>query len=109
MAEWIPTSTTPSASPTPAPLKETLKKTSETISEEFATLITNAFALMAALAWSEFVKTLFSAKGPLSKMPVGGPFLYAVLATCIALVVTATIGRFKKNDCLNLCPTTAKP
>lgn len=102
----IPTSTIqPTHHPTPSagPLKAVLQQTTTEMSREFSTLITNAFALMAALAWSEFVKTLFEKHGPLSKMPVAGPLAFACLATCIAFIVATTIGRMKKPECTKLC------
>lgn len=89
-------------------MKETLKKTTAVVSEEFATLLTNAFALMAALAWSDFVKALFSKDGPFHTVSVGGPLIFACAATCIAVIVTSILGRFKKEDCTRLCKDAVK-
>lgn len=97
----VPVTVMPTA--TPSPIKATLKETTTEMSREFSTLITNAFALMAALAWSDFVKTLFAKRGPFSKMPIAGPLAFACVATCIAFVVTSTLGRMKKPDCTKLC------
>ena len=83
----------------------TISNTTNEMSKEFATLITNAFGLMAVFAWTEFVKKLFKKGGPLSKNPLGGPFAFACLVTCIAVVVTLTLGRLKKPECTNLCPS----
>lgn len=104
--EYVSLPPAPTHTPTPTPLKEKVKQTTQTISEEFSTLVTNAFALMAALSWSEAVKSLFANKGLLAGLPVSkwGPLFFAVLTTCLALMVASTIGKYKKEECTKICP-----
>ncbi len=53
-------------------------------------LVTAAFGLVAALAWNEAIQNWFAEQAPLNS---GGPWLYAILVTVIAVVVTIWIGR----------------
>lgn len=63
--------------------------------EKLSALITAAFGLVAALAWNDAIKALF--KGPcetegagaLCTLSSGGPWVYAICVTILA--VTATI------------------
>jgi hypothetical protein len=67
--------------------------------EKLAALITAAFGLVAALAWNDAIKALF--KGPcgaegagaLCKLSAGGPWVYAVIITIIAVFATIWIGK----------------
>jgi hypothetical protein len=69
------------------------------IVEKLAALITAAFGLVAALAWNEAIKALF--KGPcgteeagsLCAISSGGPWVYAILVTIIAVIATIWIGK----------------
>lgn len=69
------------------------------ILERVATLITAAFGLVAALAWNEAIKSLFigpcgkEGAGLLCSISFGGPWLYAVLVTMLAVFMTVWIGR----------------
>jgi plasmid stabilization system protein ParE len=66
--------------------------------EKIAALITAAFGLIAALAWNDAIKALF--KGPcetegagaLCALSAGGPWVYAIIVTIIAVLVTIWIG-----------------
>jgi hypothetical protein len=66
--------------------------------EKLAALITAAFGLIAALAWNDAIKALF--KGPcgtegagaLCALSAGGPWVYAVIVTIIAVFITIWIG-----------------
>ena len=74
--------------------------------DKLAALITAAFGLVAALAWNDAIKALF--KGPcgnegagaLCSLSSGGPWVYAVLVTVIAVFATIWIGKIseKAND-----------
>lgn len=69
------------------------------IIDRLATLTTAAFGLVAALAWNDAIRALF--KGPcnaegagiLCRLSVGGPWVYAVVVTVFAVVVTLWIGK----------------
>ena len=67
--------------------------------EKLASLITGAFGLVAALAWNDAIKSLFAGPcgtkgaGPLCALSSGGPWIYAVLVTIIAVIATIWIGR----------------
>lgn len=65
--------------------------------EKFAALITAAFGLIAALAWNDAIKALF--KGPcgtegagaLCTLSSGGPWIYAIIVTILAVIATVWI------------------
>ncbi|RME31942.1 hypothetical protein D6789_01105 [Candidatus Woesearchaeota archaeon] len=67
--------------------------------EKLAALITAAFGLVAALAWNDAIKSLF--KGPcgaegagaLCALSAGGPWLYAIFVTILAVIATIWIGK----------------
>lgn len=72
--------------------------------EKLAALITAAFGLVAALAWNDAIKALF--KGPcdilgipnpeagaLCSLSAGGPWVYAIIITIIAVLATLWIGK----------------
>ena len=69
------------------------------IVEKLAALVTAAFGLVAALAWNDAIKALF--KGPcgsegagsLCRLSSGGPWVYAVIVTLIAVIATVWIGK----------------
>ncbi len=61
--------------------------------EKFAALITGAFALLAALAWNDAIKTLINtyvSKGD----DVLSLFIYAVIITILAVLVSYYINEF---------------
>jgi hypothetical protein len=75
------------------------------VKEKLAALITAAFGLVAALAWNDAIKALF--KGPcgsegagaLCALSSGGPWLYAVIVTIIAVFATIWIAKVaEKSD-----------
>jgi hypothetical protein len=67
--------------------------------EKLIALITAAFGLIAALAWNDAIKALF--KGPcgaedaglLCMVSGGGPWVYAIIVTIIAVWVTIKLGK----------------
>jgi hypothetical protein len=69
------------------------------VMEKLVALITVAFGLVAALAWNDAIKALFvgpcgaEGAGPLCALSSGGPWLYAVIVTIIAVIVTIQIGK----------------
>ena len=71
--------------------------------EKLAALITAAFGLIAALAWNDAFKALF--KGPcgvegagaLCSLASGGPWIYAVIVTIIAVAATIWIGKIAER------------
>lgn len=64
--------------------------------DKMITLATSAFGLVAALAWNEAIKTLFSeifgtASGIISL------FIYAIVVTIIAVMVTTRLGKIAEK------------
>ncbi|MDA3836892.1 MAG: DUF5654 family protein [Nanoarchaeota archaeon] len=65
----------------------------------FTLLITGAFGLIAALAWNDAIKALFvgpcgtEGAGALCELSAGGPWVYAVVVTIIAVLATIWIGK----------------
>lgn len=78
------------------------------IFEKLMTLSTAAFGLVAALAWNDVVKSLFVGPcgvenaGALCKLSSGGPWIYAVTVTILAVMITVLISRFGEKVDLNL-------
>lgn len=68
-----------------------------------ASLITNAFGLIAALAWSDAIKGLLKGLGTFSQWPFAGPFIQAVLVTAVAYFVSVTVGKLSPASCTKLC------
>jgi hypothetical protein len=72
--------------------------------EKLAALITAAFGLVAALAWNDAIKALF--KGPcgtegagaLCALSSGGPWVYAIIITVIAVIATMWIARIAAKN-----------
>lgn len=60
--------------------------------EKIASLITAAFGLIAALAWNDAIKGLFSEGGPLYFLASWGVWAYAIFVTVLAVVLTVWIG-----------------
>lgn len=67
--------------------------------EKLASLITAAFGLVAALAWNDAIRALFVGPcgaenaGALCFLSSGGPWIYAVIVTIIAVVAAIWIGK----------------
>jgi TRAP-type C4-dicarboxylate transport system permease small subunit len=60
------------------------------ILDKLATLSSAAFGLVAALAWNSAIQSWFQSRTLLSQ---GGPWLYAILVTILAVLVTVFIAR----------------
>ena len=58
--------------------------------EKVAQLTTTAFGLVAALAWNEAIQNWFASRETLA---AGGPWIYAVVVTVVAVLATVWIGR----------------
>ena len=73
------------------------------IVDKLAALITAAFGLVAALAWNEAIKALFvgpcgtEGAGALCKLSSGGPWVYAIFVTIIAVIATIWIGKIAEK------------
>lgn len=69
------------------------------IIEKLSALITAAFGLVAALAWNEAIKALFvgpcgtEGAGSLCRLSAGGPWVYAVIVTVLAIIATIWIAK----------------
>jgi hypothetical protein len=67
--------------------------------EKLAALITAAFGLVAALAWNDAIKALFvgpcgtEGAGALCAVSGGGPWVYALFVTVVAVFAAIWIGR----------------
>ncbi|MFH1066181.1 MAG: DUF5654 family protein [Nanoarchaeota archaeon] len=57
--------------------------------DKFAILITTAFAFAAGLAWNEAIKKILGNLG----LTQYGPFVYAVIVTLVAVLVTIWVGK----------------
>jgi len=56
--------------------------------EKIGALITAAFGLIAALAWNEAISQLVK-----KYIPAAGPWVYAIIVTILAVLMTIWIGR----------------
>ncbi len=71
--------------------------------EKIAALITAAFGLIAALAWNDAIKALFvgpcgtEGAGALCMLSDGGPWVYAIIVTIIAVLVTLWIANLAQR------------
>jgi hypothetical protein len=69
------------------------------VTEKLAALITAAFGLVAALAWNDAIKALFVGPcgadnaGALCSLSSGGPWVYAVFVTALAVFATIWIAK----------------
>jgi len=69
------------------------------IIEKMTGLITAAFGLIAALAWNDAIKALFVGPcgaenaGALCKLSAGGPWVYAVIVTILAVLATVWVAK----------------
>lgn len=67
--------------------------------KQLAALITAAFGLVAALAWNDAIKALFVGPcgaenaGALCQLSAGGPWVYAIFVTIIAVLATIWIAK----------------
>ena len=67
--------------------------------EKFAALTTAAFGLVAALAWNDAIKALFvgpcgsEGAGAICSLSSGGPWVYALFVTVIAVLATLWIAK----------------
>ncbi len=74
------------------------------VMEKMAALIVSAFGLVAALAWNDAIRSLF--KGPcgtkgagsLCSLSSGGPWIYAILVTILAVASTIWIGKLEEKE-----------
>ncbi|MGZ7070654.1 MAG: DUF5654 family protein [Methanobacterium sp.] len=73
-------------------MKDTVVEVKSHVLTTIATLITTAFALIAALAWNEAIKAVILAFLP-AQSGITGLLIYAVLITIIAIVATIIIAR----------------
>lgn len=73
------------------------------IIEKMSALITAAFGLVAALAWNDAIKALFvgpcnaTNAGILCSMSSGGPWLYAIFVTLLAVLLTIWITKISQK------------
>ena len=71
--------------------------------EKMSTLIIAAFGLIAALAWNDAIKALFvgpcgsEGAGALCTLSFGGPWVYAIIVTLLAVIATIWIAKIAKK------------
>ena len=76
-----------------------MKPAKKEFADKFAALITAAFGLVAALAWNDAIKALFVGPcgaenaGALCAFSGGGPWVYAIFVTVLAVLFTFWIGK----------------
>ncbi len=61
--------------------------------EKIGQLVASGFGLVAALAWNDFIKNLFSRIFPEPKNNLFAMFAYALLITILVVVATLQLGR----------------
>lgn len=85
--------------------------TTSDISQQFLTLIVNAFSIVAALAWSDALNGFFARAKVFKTMPTLGPFVYAAVITLLAYFVGVSLSQYVKQPCTTLCTqkTTEEP
>ena len=85
-----PSSTPPpdTATPTPPPPPTSLPY-------GFVTTMTTAMGTVAALTWTDAFRSLFAPKGMFATSAHTGPWLVAVIVTCLALMGINALNRFK--------------
>lgn len=72
--------------------------------DKLAALVTAAFGLVAALAWNDAIKALFvgpcgtEGAGALCSLSNGGPWVYAIIVTMVAVGVTIWIGKVSEKN-----------
>ena len=79
--------------------EKTKKQVSITIEvlEKINTLAAAGFGLVAALAWNDAIKSLFSVIFPKSDNNLIAQFIYAALITLIVVLVTIYLARYIKK------------
>lgn len=84
---------------------------SSQVSQQFSTLIVNAFSLVAALAWSDALNAALARAKVFNGMPMVGPFLYAAGVTLLAYGIGRALAGQVAQPCTRLCasPPTATP
>lgn len=73
------------------------------ISQQFATLITNAAGIVAALAWSDALTAVFQRLRIFKSNPLLGPFVYAAILTLAAYALSRALSGLAKQPCTRLC------
>jgi len=76
---------------------EEIKKAQQAAQEKTITLILGGFALVAALAWNEAIKSLFEQMLKNSGTLIG-KFAYALLVTLIVVIVSMQLQRISKKN-----------
>ncbi len=74
-------------------------KANKEVIDKLAALVTAAFGLVAALAWNDAIRALFVGPcgaenaGPLCALSTGGPWIYAVFVTILAVIAAIWVGK----------------
>ena len=74
------------------------------VTEKIYALMIAAFGLVAALAWNDAIKALFigpcgsEGAGALCALSSGGPWVYAIFVTILAVIAAIWIGKVAAKD-----------
>ena len=68
------------------------------ILNQISTMFTAAIALVAALAWNEAVQSVFKEINFFQDKKVISRFIYAIIITIIAVIVTTIIAKINKDE-----------
>jgi hypothetical protein len=70
-------------------------------------LLTQAFSIVTALAWSDAVKSLFADNGVFHVAMRFGPWVYAIVLTLVVFFITQMtfFSKYAKAPCINTCST----
>jgi hypothetical protein len=66
------------------------------VKNKLSLLIATAFGLVAALAWNDAIRSLFNEGGILFFVAAYGVWVYAILVTIIAVLVTVWFDKISK-------------
>lgn len=67
------------------------------ISQAFTDTMTTALGTVAALTWTDAVRSLFAPGGMLSMSSIWGPWIVAVIATLVAIWGTRLLSKLNKK------------
>ena len=73
------------------------------VSQQFSMLISNAFGIVAALAWSDAINGSMQKLQVFKTNPLLGPFVYAAVITLLAYVAGRALSGYLKQPCTQLC------
>ena len=79
------------------------------VTQEFATMIVNGFSLVAALAWTDAIKTVLQRQNLFDAHPLAGPVVFAIVVTILAFIMSKVLIKVIKPTCMTLCAPQVTP